>query len=303
MIHLGLCCIFKNQPITFRRTTAKYQAKFDRQRQLENIATLCRHNAENLFQALIWCHSHGINDFRINSQILPLKTHPACGYKMAELPDHEAIVKIFKNCGEFCKKHGMRTTFHPDQFILLSSPESEIVRRSISDLVYQAELAEWVGSDVINIHGGGGYGDKKSALARLSKKIEKLPDAVRSRLTLENDDRVYTPEDLYPVCRAMNIPLVYDVHHHRCLNDGNSIEKTTDLALKTWNREPLFHVSSPLHGWDSKNPAPHHEYLDIMDFPSYWRKLGDRTDLTVEIEAKAKELAILKLQKNLNLKN
>jgi len=167
--------------------------------------------------------------------------------------------------------------------------------------MYQAEVAEWVGADAINIHGGGGYGDKRAAQARLAREIDKLPDFVRSRLTFENDDRVFTPEDIYPVCRDMEIPLVYDVHHHRCLGDGNSIEKTTDLALKTWDREPLFHVSSPLNGWDSKNPTPHHDYLDPGDFPGYWRNLGKTMNLTIEIEAKAKEIAILKLKKDLSL--
>jgi UV DNA damage endonuclease len=118
---------------------------------------------------------------------------------------------------------------------------------------------------------------------------------VRSRLTLENDDRVYAPNDLMPVCRDMDIPLVYDVHHHRCLPDGSSVEATSELALGTWNREPLFHLSSPKNGWESGNPRNHHDYIDADDFPSCWTNL----DITVEVEAKAKELAVLKLKQDL----
>jgi len=156
-------------------------------------------------------------------------------------------------------------------------------------------VAQWVNADVINIHGGGAYGDKSTSLRRLRKRIERLPQAVRLRLTLENDDRVYTPRDLLPVCRDMGIPVVYDVHHHRCLPDGKSVEATTELALSTWNCEPLFHLSSPKHGWESGNPRNHHDYIDADDFPACWTNL----DITVEVEAKAKELAVLKLKQDL----
>jgi len=178
---------------------------------------------------------------------------------------------------------------------LLSSPSSEVVKRSIADLIYQTEVARWVNADVINIHGGGAYGDKSTSLRRLRKRIEQLPDAVRSRLTLENDDRVYTPKDLLPVCRDMDIPMVYDVHHHRCLPDGSSVEATTELAISTWSREPLFHLSSPRDGWDSGKPGSHHDYINADDFPACWIDL----DITVEVEAKAKELAVLKLKQDL----
>ncbi len=295
MIRFGLCCIFREEPIKFRRTTAKYLQAFSRTQQLKNLAEICRHNAHALYKALQYCRDHDIKDFRINSQILPLKTHPDIGYSMEDLPFHDQIIQTFKDCGRFCRKHDIRTTFHPDQFILLSSPSSEVVQRSVSDLIYQAEVAQWVNADVINIHGGGAYGDKSTSLRRLRKRIERLPQAVRLRLTLENDDRVYTPRDLLPVCRDMGIPVVYDVHHHRCLPDGKSVEATTELALSTWNREPLFHLSSPKHGWESGKPGSHHDYIDADDFPVCWTNL----DITVEVEAKAKELAVLKLKQDL----
>jgi len=295
MLRFGLCCIFRKEPINFRRTTAKYLKGFSRDQQLKYLGEICLHNARALNKALQYCRNHDIKDFRINSQILPLKTHPVVGYSLEDLPSHDQIIETFKDCGLFCQMHDIRTTFHPDQFILLSSPSSEVVYRSVADLIYQAEVAGWVNADVINIHGGGGYGDKSASLRRLRERIEQLPDAVRSRLTLENDDRVYTPKDLLPVVRDMGIPLVYDVHHHRCLPDGSSVEATTELAQSTWNREPLFHLSSPRDGWDSGKPGSHHDYIDADDFPACWRNL----DITVEVEAKAKELAVLKLKQDL----
>ena len=87
--------------------------------------------------------------------------------------------------------------------------------------------------------------------------------------------------------------MVYDVHHHRCLSDGMRTEQITEMALATWNREPLFHVSSPLGGWNASNPRRHDDYVKLRDFPTCWLDLN----LTVEIEAKAKEQAVLKLKR------
>jgi UV DNA damage endonuclease len=190
---------------------------------------------------------------------------------------------------------GLRLSFHPDQFTLLSSPDPAVTARSMAELIYHAEVAEYIGADVITLHGGGAYGDKPAALHRLTRTIDQLPDPVRVRLALENDDRVYTPADLLPICAATGIPFVYDVHHHRCLADGQTVEAITKQALTTWNREPLFHLSSPKEGWQSANPRPHHDFIDPADLPSCWLPLT----MTVEIEAKAKELALQRLQADL----
>ena len=238
---------------------------------------------------------HGIGCFRINSQIFPLKTHPRHRYHLAELPGGEEIIARFRDCGAFAREHGLRTCFHPDQFVVLNSTRPEVVQASIDELEYQAEVAEWVGADVVNIHGGGAFGDKPKALAQFARTIDRLSPRVRSRLTVENDDRIFTPADLLPLCRAEGLPLVYDVHHHRCNRDDYSEEEATELTIATWDREPLFHVSSPIEGWDGPRPQRHHDFISVTDFPRCWREL----DLTVEVEAKAKELAVLELKKQL----
>jgi len=262
---------------------------------LHYISEICEHNAKSLLDALIFCNRHGIQDFRVNSQILPLKTHPDAGYQIEDLPHYRKIMDRFRGCGVFCRENDLRTTFHPDQFVLLSSTNPTVIRNSLAELRYQAQVASWINADVINIHGGGVYGNKTGALRRLISQIEKLPDSVRTRLTLENDDRAYTPKDLLPVCLDTGIPLVYDVHHHRCLPDGLAVEKATELAIQTWNREPLFHLSSPKNGWESSSVNKHHDYIDPNDVPDCWLNL----DITVEVEAKAKELAVLKLKKDM----
>jgi UV DNA damage endonuclease len=295
-LRLGLCCQFVREPIKFRTTTATAMLRLPKPVRLARLAELCRANAEALMASLVFCASHGIGAFRINSQILPVKTHPEAGYEMSELPGGEEVVARFRACGRFARSNNLRLSFHPDQFVVLNSPNPKTLAHSLAELNYQAEVAEWVGADTINLHGGGAYGDKRAALDALRRSIERLPLPVRSRLTLENDDKIYTPSELLPVCADTAVPLVYDVHHHRCLADALSVAEVTDRARLTWRAEPLFHISSPHAGWDGAKPERHHDYIDPGDFPSEWLSWP----LTVEVEAKAKELAVAKLIADLN---
>ncbi|MCG3149793.1 MAG: UV DNA damage endonuclease [Verrucomicrobiae bacterium] len=290
-IRLGLCCQFAREPIKFRTTTATAMLRLSRRDRLARLGELCRSNAAALLAAVRYCAGHGFGAFRVNSQILPVKTHPQAGYDMRELPAGGDIIARFRECGELARAHDIRLSFHPDQFVVLNSPNVTTLAHSLAELDYQAEVASWIGADTINIHGGGAYGDKPAALRTLRKNINRLPAVVRSRLTLENDDKIYTPADLLPVCEDTAVPLVYDVHHHRCLPDGLSIEAATARARATWNCEPVVHLSSPLDGWRGPRPERHHDYIEPRDFPSAWKRLK----LTVEVEAKAKELAVTRL--------
>ena len=297
-IRLGLCCAFLDEPIKFRRTTVKSLSAMGRSSSLEKISKICLDNSEALFKSLKFCASNGIGCFRINSQILPIKTHPKYGYDIYDIPEGKNIVRRFKECGQYAKINDIRTCFHPDQFVVLNSPDPEVVNRSIAELEYQNQVAEWVCADVINIHGGGGYGDKSLALSRFARNINRLSVGARRRLTIENDNRIYTPYDLLPLCKSENIALLYDVHHHRCNQDNLSVEEATEKSIETWDRLPMFHISSPIEGWNGSNPRRHHDYIDLQDFPDCWRDLK----LTIEVEAKAKEVAVIKLHKELHKK-
>ncbi len=292
MIRLGLCCLFRDQPIKFVTTTATAISRIKRPEALSKLSRLCLENADALLVALQFCDDNGIGCFRINSHILPIKTHPACGYEVDDLPEGEEIRRRFRKCGEFVRKRKLRTCLHPDQFVVLNSQRPDVVEMSVQELEYQGEIAEWIGVDVINIHGGGAYGDKQKALADFERNLNRLSPRVRSRLTLENDDKTYTPGDLLPLCRVAGIPFVYDVHHHRCNPDGLTEQEATEQAIATWNREPMFHISSPLEGWYGAKPERHNDFIDIKDFPMCWGSLK----LTIEVEAKAKEVAVLRLK-------
>ncbi len=294
MLRLGLCCTFMEEPIKFRQTTVRYASTLAPSTRLQFLNEISLHNARALTDATRWCTEHGIGAFRVSSQLLPLYTHPDVGWSL----DDETGAGV-RAALERARCRGLRLSFHPDQFVVIGSPTPRTVAASLAELEYMGEVAEIIGAEQMTIHGGGAQGGKPVALDRLGRGLAHLSPRARSRVVLENDDRVYTVEDLLPICQRLRIPLVYDVHHHRCNPDRLSIEEATELAAATWGaREPWAHLSSPAVGWKAGDPRPHADYIKAADVPVYWL---DRT-MTIDIEAKAKERAVMRLQKLLTRK-
>ncbi|MHB8120952.1 MAG: UV DNA damage repair endonuclease UvsE [Desulfuromonadaceae bacterium] len=298
MLRFGLCCLFKDEAVSFRTTTVKTLSSLSRDRQLLKLSEICLHNATNLQLALEAVQRLDIGSFRIMSPLFPRMTHPEAGYNLNDLPDCDVIGGTLEACRIFAAEKRIRLSFHPDQFVVLSSPHQTVVANSIKELEYQALLAEALGADIINIHAGGAYGDKSGALERFAAVYHKLSEPARNRLTLENDDTSYTPEDLLPLCERLAIPLVYDVHHHRCNTDNLTTEEATERAGATWKesgREQYCHISSPKSGWGGSAPKSHADYINPDDFPGCWLERG----MTIDVEAKAKELAVTRLMDDL----
>ncbi len=285
MIRWGLCCQFVDAPITFRTATHRYVSGLSESERREYLTTIALANAAALSAAVEQCQRLGIGAFRITSDILPLITHPITGYDISD-----EVRQALHMAGQLASERQIRLSFHPDQFVVLNSIRPEVVDSAIRELESQSRIAELLGVDTITLHGGGAVGGKDAALDRLWQGIERLSDRARRLLALENDDRVFSVADLIPVCGATGVPLVYDVHHHRCNPDGLTVEQATELALDTWVcREPYFHISSPRDRTGDRRP--HADYIATRDIPIAWRTL----DITVDVEAKAKERAVLRL--------
>ena len=304
MIRLGLCCIFLEEDIKFHYTTVKIiRSLKTRELQLQKLSGIALGNAQALLESVKTCKKMHIGAFRVLSQIMPIYSHPEFGYDLDDLPDAKEIRAIFETVKSFAENNNIRLSFHPDQFNIIASPRNEVLKNTIRELSYQCFIADLIGADNVNIHMGGTYGDKQATLKRFIENYKTVPDLIKRHLTLENDDISYSPEDLYPVCMAANVPMIYDVHHHRCHQDKLSVMEACEKSLETWEqagREPHFHISSPRDGWESGNPRIHSDYINIRDFPKEW--LGDFPDFTLDIEARNKELAVNKVYKELDEK-
>ena len=292
-MRLGLCCLFLDAPIKFRAATHRHVSGLDADARRAYLSAIARDNAAALRQAVERCAELGIGAFRITSQILPLATHPLSGYHLGALDEGEATAAAFAGVRPLAGERDVRLSFHPDQFVVLNSEREHVVDASVQELEFQAGIAELIGADTLTLHAGGATGGTAAAIDRFERGLDRVSPRVRERLAIENDDRLFTVADLLPLCERTALPLVYDVHHHRCHPDGLSVDEASERAAATWRaREPWMHISSPRDGWDAPNPRPHAGYVDPADFPDRWRSMR----ITVDVEAKEKERAVLALR-------
>jgi UV DNA damage endonuclease len=235
---LGLCCQFLDAPIHFRTATHRYVSSLAHEAGRGYLTAIARDNAAALAAAMDRCRVLGIGAFRINSQILPLATHPVSGYTLPDLDRDGAIAHAFRAAGALARAYDVRLSFHPDQFVVLNSETPRVVAASVDEMRAQGEIATLVGADVLTLHAGSSAGGLEASLERLERGIEQLTHAARARIALENDDRRFGPAVLLPLCERLGIPLVYDVHHHRCNPDVLDVADATHRAAATWGGPP-----------------------------------------------------------------
>jgi UV DNA damage endonuclease len=261
----------------------------------------------------------GISMYRMSSDLAPYLTHPELPQFHAQLDECAAALRAL---GQRARAQGLRLSFHPSQYILLNSPDQALVARSAADLAAQARLLDLMGlgpEAVVVTHVGGVYGDLAAGCERWVRAWETLPEPVRRRLVLENDDTRYGVAEVLWIHERTGVPLVFDYLHHWCL-DRKGIEQHEALAacLRTWPAgvTPKIHISSPrtemrlverksrTTGRREQIQLPpvwsgHADYLNPFELISFLRGAAAMPDFDLMIEAKLKDLALLRLRADL----
>jgi UV DNA damage endonuclease len=259
-----------------------------------------------------------VHMYRMSSDLAPYITHP-------DLPQfHQQIDECAQELaavGEIARQDGLRLSFHPGAYTVLNSPDEDIALKTMADLEAQASILDAMGlgpEAVINTHVGGLYGDKQAALARFVERYQRLPQAVRGRLVLENDERAFHLGDTYAIHQQTGIRLVLDQLHHLCNPaPGMSLEQALDLALSTWpaGQTPKIHFSTPHTAMivsekrDESGQkqrilreprlSQHADLVDPFSFLALLRAIPGERDLDVMLECKAKDVALLRLRRHL----
>jgi UV DNA damage endonuclease len=262
---------------------------------LPYVSELVIQNIKDLSTIIRWNESNGIKFYRMSSDMFPWMSE----YNFEDLPNYQTISKLLKDAGDLSKKYNHRLTFHPGPFNVLASPNNDVVIKTISELNKHSQIMDMMGLSTtpynkINIHVGGVYGDKLSALQRWCDNFHLLDKNTINRTTIENDDKIsaYTVKDLMFIHEQTSVPIVFDYHHHTCHSDGMTHQEALSLATSTWsnNITPIVHVSEPR---DEKNFRAHHDYV-LTEINTYGY------DVDIMMEAKAKELAVLEYNKKFN---
>ncbi len=293
-IRLGYACINmtlqKENKITTNRGMIKRTFKA---KGIKYASELAEHNTRNLLPILMWNYKHDIQVFRMTSCLFPW----ASEYQLEDLPDWKQIEINLKKAGAYARHVGQRLSFHPGPFNILTSPKENVVHNAVTDLSIHGKIMDTMGMPrnrwaKINIHIGATYGDKQSAIDRWCKNYELLPESVKTRITLENDDKasMYSTKDLHQVYERLGVPTVFDYHHHKFCTGDQTEEEALKLAASTWGDvRPCCHYSESkaLNEGLNVKPQAHSDYI-LQEVKDYG------LDVDVVFEAKAKELSILK---------
>jgi UV DNA damage endonuclease len=258
---------------------------------------------------------HGIDMYRMSSDLAPYATHP-------DMPQFHGMIKEsvreLQETGRKARELGLRLSFHPSQFVVLNSPDAELVRKSVWDLSAQAEmldLMELGPEAVVVIHVGGTYGDRRESSARWARNWKTLPEHVRCRLVLEHDDLRFSAADVLWIHEQTGVRLIFDYQHFWCLNpEGLDMRATLEAILRTWpdGVRPKIHFSTPrteLRELVRKNretgkqekvyAAPvwtgHADFCNPFEFANFMR-MAEGLEFDVMLESKAKDLALTRLR-------
>lgn len=248
-----------------------------------------------------WNIRNNILLYRMSSNMFPWMSE----YELDELPDYQQIKDTLQRIGAKAKAHSLRLTYHPGPFNVLATNRDNVLQNTIKELRQHGEVMDMLllprsPFAKINIHVGGAYGDKDSAILRFIENYALLPETVKRRLTVENDDKpnMYAVKDLIKIYEATGVPVVFDYLHHQFCTGRLTEAEAMLLAHNTWpeNITPVFHYSSSKKKFeDPLSSGPAHADFIYEKINCY----GKNVDLI--LEAKAKEKATLKYIKDFNI--
>jgi UV DNA damage endonuclease len=285
--NLGLVCITTTDAVRYKTITRKRLLSYNEAEQARLLRNLYQENANRLADAVAFCLENGIRLYRISSEVFPFADEPFGLTILREFADQLA------ETGRMASDNGLRLVFHPDQYVVLSSGSEATVANSIKILEMHANIMDMLGQPrsewaSMTIHGG-----KSDRSDRMVEVISSLPDGIRSRIVLENDEYAYSSDEILDVCRRAKVPMIFDAHHH-VVHEGldsfehPSVAETFWAARETWAdpANQMVHISN---GRTHFNDRAHSDLIHTM--PEVFRHAP-----WIEVEAKHKELAIEKLK-------
>lgn len=185
---------------------------------------------------------------------------------------------------------------HPGQFAVLNSPVDDVLGNTIKELRYHVEVLDAMSLDTsakIQLHVGGVYGNKEESIWRFVRQYNKLDEAIKRRLVIENDDRTHTASDCVRIYAETGVPILVDVLHHELNNSGESITDAITRLSKTWeDKDGILMVDYSCHKAGSSKVS-HTDSIDLAHFEHFLTETRP-IDFDVMLEIKDKEASALK---------
>jgi UV DNA damage endonuclease len=273
-----------------------------------------RHSLQNLAAIVAYLERHDIRMYRMATALAPYASHP-------DLPQfhdqvHECAAEL-ADLGATVRARAIRLSTHPGQYTVLNSERADVQAAAIAELEVQAALLDAMGlgpEAVVVLHVGGRSGGVDAALERFVAGFEQLSERARARLVVENDDRSFGLADVLRLAERTGLRVVWDILHHRCHDPARISDRDAlAAALATWpeDQTPKIHFSSPRLDVEVRSVRSgrrverrlvlpqlraHADLIDPIGFEAFLRNAPAGRDFDVMLEAKAKDLALLRLR-------
>jgi len=259
----------------------------------EKLTELIKHNISSLDNIIDYNIENDIKLFRISSDLIPFGSAEVNSIKWWEVFSDELGA-----IGGKIKKNGMRVSVHPGQYTILNSYNSDVVLKAVKDLEYHARILDSLGVNSehkVVLHIGGAYDNKEASIKRFIENYKLLPDNIKKRLVIENDDKIYNIEDVLNIGLKASIPVIFDNLHNEINPPDEKVNGAywIEQCRATWKKEDgnqKIHYSEQA---GDKKIGSHSASITISKFMNFIDRIK-RHDIDIMLEVKDKNLSCIK---------
>lgn len=242
-VRLGYVALSKALDDVTTSSTITYTNYINKNYNTSKLLEITKNNLDSLYEIIKYNVKNNFHFYRLTSKLVPLATHDKVDFDYIT-----PLLDEYKKIGKLINGNNIRVDTHPDQYAVLNSMDSKIVKNTMEILKYHYKIMDAIGikDKIIILHVGSSACGKKASITRFINNFNKLPDHIKKCIAVENDDKVYNIKDVLELCHKINVPMVLDYHHFICNNEKEDINDYLKEIIDTWNGKlPKMHFSSP----------------------------------------------------------
>lgn len=292
-VRLGYVALSKALDDVTTSSTITYTNYINKNYNTSKLLEITKNNLDSLYEIIKYNVKNNFHFYRLTSKLVPLATHDKVDFDYIT-----PLLDGYKKIGKLINDNNIRVDTHPDQYAVLNSMDSKIVKNTVEILEYHYKIMDAIGikDKIIILHVGSSACGKKASITRFINNFNKLPDHIKKCIAVENDDKVYNIKDVLELCHKINVPMVLDYHHFICNNEKEDINDYLKEIIDTWDGKlPKMHFSSPKSKL-KKEFRSHSNYINKECFIKFINILKKQDkDIDIMLEAKAKDDAVSRL--------
>ena len=299
-VRLGYVALSKALDDVTTSSTITYTNYINKNYNTSKLLEITKNNLDSLYEIIKYNVKNNFHFYRLTSKLVPLATHDKVDFDYIT-----PLLDEYKKIGKLINDNNIRVDTHPDQYAVLNSMDSKIVKNTVEILEYHYKIMDAIGikDKIIILHVGSSACGKKASITRFINNFNKLPNHIKKCIAVENDDKIYNIKDVLELCHKINVPMVLDYHHFICNNEKEDINDYLKEIIDTWNGKiPKMHFSSPKSKL-KKEFRSHSDYINKECFIKFINILKKQDkDIDIMLEAKAKDDAVSRLARYLKYK-